>query len=58
MATTMECNSSESCFSDDEAVSDCNLPTILDSCDVSPYMFEPPVRENANRPEIPPDLPP
>ena len=53
MATAMESSSSESSFSDDEGVSDRDLPTILDRRRVRPYMFEPPVRENA----IPPDSP-
>ena len=58
MATAIESSSSESRFSDDEAVSDCDLPTMLDSRDIRPYMLEPPVRENADRPEILLDLPP
>ncbi|KAI0213680.1 hypothetical protein LSAT2_001276 [Lamellibrachia satsuma] len=58
MATAMESSSSESSFSDDEDVSHSDLPTILDSRDDRPYMFMPPVRENANRPEILPDSPP
>ena len=58
MATAMESSSRESRFNDDEAVSDCDLPTILDSCDIRPYMFEPPVCENANNLEILPDSPP
>ena len=58
MATAMESSISESSFCDEEAVSGCDLPTILDSRDDTPYMFEPAVRENANRPEIPPDSPP
>ena len=58
IAITMEYSSSESCFSDDEAVSDCDLSTILDSHDVRPYMFEPPDCENVNLPEILLDLPP
>ena len=58
MATAMESSSSESGFSVDEAVWDCDLPTILDNRDVMPYMFEPPAHENANRPEIPPGSPP
>ena len=58
MATAMESSSSESSFSDDEDVSHSDLPTILDSRDDRPYMFVPPVRKNANRPEILPDSPP
>ena len=55
MATAMESSSSESTFSDDKAVLDCDVSTILDSRSVRPDMFEPPVCEIANRPEISPD---
>ena len=58
MATAMESSSSGSSFSDDEAVLDCDLPTMLHNRDVRPYMFEPPAHENTNRRKMPPDSPP
>ena len=52
MTTAMASSCSESSFRDDEAVSDCDLPTILDNRDVRPYIFELPAHENTNSPEI------
>ena len=38
MASAMESSSSGSSFSDDEAVLDCDLPTMLENRDVRPYV--------------------